>query len=165
MLFQTSCWRSWEVRYVPWSYRCTLPSLPSCPASFHPSPCCGEPYSKVAFICFIFPFFIVLVSVPASRDPCEHRSYPIPRLHPTFHPSVPPFLPPQAPGLEGDGRPELNDDVDRLTRWWLQEEAAPELLPFQTETVQDLHALVEQQQVGRGRESGKEGGKEEREGG
>ncbi|KAM3570386.1 hypothetical protein VYU27_007544 [Nannochloropsis oceanica] len=52
----------------------------------------------------------------------------------------------QAPGLESDGRPELNDDVDRLTRWWLQEEAAPELLPFQTETVQDLHALVEQQQ-------------------
>jgi hypothetical protein len=64
--------------------------------------------------------------------------------------------------MEGDGGPELNDDVARLTRWWLQEEAAPELLPFQTETVQDLHALVEQQQVGRGREGGREG---EREGG
>jgi len=60
--------------------------------------------------------------------------------------------------MEGDGGPELNDDVARLTRWWLQEEAAPELLHFQTETVQDLHALVEQQQVGRGRKGGREGG-------
>jgi len=38
-----------------------------------------------------------------------------------------------------------------------EEEVAPELLPFQTETVQDLHALVKQQQVGRGREGGREG--------
>ena len=68
--------------------------------------------------------------------------------HPPLPPYLPPPLPPQAPGMEDDGGPELNDDVARLTRWWLQEEAAPEVLPFQTETVQDLHALVEQQQVG-----------------
>ncbi|TFJ80196.1 hypothetical protein NSK_008462 [Nannochloropsis salina CCMP1776] len=65
-------------------------------------------------------------------------------------PEVPDFLleelGSQAPGLEENDESELNDDVARLTRWWLQEEAAPELLPFQTQTVEDLYAVVEEQQ-------------------
>jgi hypothetical protein len=45
-------------------------------------------------------------------------------------------------GIGGGENQGLNPDVDRIAALWLQEESSPEILPFQTETVQDLYELV-----------------------
>ncbi len=36
----------------------------------------------------------------------------------------------------------LNKDVSALTSWWIQEEASPEILDFQTQLVQDIYSMV-----------------------
>ena len=66
----------------------------------------------------------------------------------------------QAPGYDDDnddGGPLLNPDVATLHSWWLQEEASPEIMPFQQNVVDDLVALVSTCSSSRSRRGGGEG--------
>lgn len=36
----------------------------------------------------------------------------------------------------------VNTDVSTLTSWWIQEEASPEILDFQTQLVEEIYGLV-----------------------
>lgn len=55
---------------------------------------------------------------------------------------LPDLLAELAQGIGGGENPGLNPDVERIAALWLQEESSPEILPFQSETVQDLYELV-----------------------